>query len=223
MVAIHDGPAAAVMQMLQQRAATTPASTAFVLKEGELADGKRLEVTYQEMWAMVTRTAVALLEAQTRANLQLANSSNVMCMPAAGNSPKAPLPTRAPGRWDEQEHDAFVASLDRFGPDWKESQKMIQSRTGRYRSLTQIRTHAQKFFRRLERRRNKAVAKGDMEAEAKYSKLLSHRRSRAPSPQTSGSKRDSTALAELAVVAGVSAHIDKRARTGNAFCVENTV
>jgi SHAQKYF class myb-like DNA-binding protein len=48
----------------------------------------------------------------------------------------------ATGRWTAEEHVAFEQGLADVGRDWKSIQKMVPTR-----SLTQIRTHAQKHFK----------------------------------------------------------------------------
>ena len=57
------------------------------------------------------------------------------------------------GRWTEQEQSAFVLGLELHGKNWKKIQPMVRTRT-----LTQIRTHAQKYYAKLARRQGKAAA-----------------------------------------------------------------
>jgi SHAQKYF class myb-like DNA-binding protein len=47
------------------------------------------------------------------------------------------------GRWSKEDHDKFVEGLRLFGKDWKKIEEFIGTRTG-----SQIRSHAQKYFRR---------------------------------------------------------------------------
>eukprot|EP01138_Halocafeteria_seosinensis_P009557 gb/GECG01009767.1/.p1 GENE.gb/GECG01009767.1/~~gb/GECG01009767.1/.p1 ORF type:complete len:108 (+),score=15.59 gb/GECG01009767.1/:1-324(+) len=56
------------------------------------------------------------------------------------------------GRWTAEEHQAFVDGLTKYGKDWKKIGNMIPTR-----SIVQIRTHAQKYFVKL----NKDMYKGD--------------------------------------------------------------
>jgi SHAQKYF class myb-like DNA-binding protein len=51
---------------------------------------------------------------------------------------------KAVGRWTFGEQAAFVRGLSLYDKDWKRIQQLVKTR-----SLTQIRTHAQKYFRRL--------------------------------------------------------------------------
>ena len=47
------------------------------------------------------------------------------------------------GRWTPEEHRLFLEGVLRFGRDWKKIQQLIRTRT-----LVQIRTHAQKVFKK---------------------------------------------------------------------------
>lgn len=48
------------------------------------------------------------------------------------------------GRWTKSEHDKFMNALQKYGRDWVSVQKAIKSRT-----LTQVRSHAQKVFLKM--------------------------------------------------------------------------
>jgi SHAQKYF class myb-like DNA-binding protein len=45
------------------------------------------------------------------------------------------------GRWNPQEHATFLQGLTRYGRDWKQIARLLESRTP-----MQVRSHAQKFF-----------------------------------------------------------------------------
>lgn len=45
------------------------------------------------------------------------------------------------GRWSDEEHFKFIEGIIEFGNDWKKVQKVIKTR-----SISQARSHAQKFF-----------------------------------------------------------------------------
>lgn len=45
------------------------------------------------------------------------------------------------GRWSKSEHERFIKGYDKFGRSWVEIQKIVKTRT-----LTQVRSHAQKVF-----------------------------------------------------------------------------
>ena len=53
------------------------------------------------------------------------------------------------GRWTEKEQEQFLEGIMKFGNEWKNIQKYVQTRTP-----TQIRSHAQKFFLKLKRNLN---------------------------------------------------------------------
>eukprot|EP01029_Cantina_marsupialis_P019347 TRINITY_DN4497_c0_g1_i1.p1 TRINITY_DN4497_c0_g1~~TRINITY_DN4497_c0_g1_i1.p1 ORF type:complete len:369 (+),score=98.86 TRINITY_DN4497_c0_g1_i1:49-1155(+) len=48
------------------------------------------------------------------------------------------------GRWTKDEHAAFLEALKKFGKDWKNIATQIDTRT-----VVQVRTHAQKYFQRM--------------------------------------------------------------------------
>jgi len=50
------------------------------------------------------------------------------------------------GRWTKEEHQRFVEGLRKFGKNWKKVEEYVGTRSG-----PQIRSHAQKFFIRLDR------------------------------------------------------------------------
>jgi SHAQKYF class myb-like DNA-binding protein len=50
------------------------------------------------------------------------------------------------GRWIEEEHDKFLDGIAQYGINWKKIKPFINSRTG-----NQIRSHAQKFYKRLKK------------------------------------------------------------------------
>ncbi|CAD8188620.1 unnamed protein product [Paramecium octaurelia] len=54
------------------------------------------------------------------------------------------------GRWTKDEHQRFVEALSIHGKNWKKVEEHVGTRSG-----AQIRSHAQKFFNRLEKEFNK--------------------------------------------------------------------
>ena len=50
----------------------------------------------------------------------------------------------ASGRWTDEEHRLFLEGVMLYGKDWKKMQPLIKTR-----SLVQIRTHAQKVFKKV--------------------------------------------------------------------------
>jgi len=61
---------------------------------------------------------------------------------------------KAIGRWTKEEHQKFIEGLRKFGRNWKLVEEYIGTRDS-----AQIRSHAQKFFNRLEREFNCKVDK----------------------------------------------------------------
>lgn len=69
--------------------------------------------------------------------------------------PSAPAPTSSEespkgknksfGRWTNEEHLRFIEGMKLYGRDWKLIEKFVGTRTG-----AQIRSHAQKFFNKLQ-------------------------------------------------------------------------
>ena len=64
------------------------------------------------------------------------------------------LKRKATGRWSDEEHKIFLRGLQ-FRPSisWETISKMVKTRTAR-----QTRTHAQKYFAKLKRHRNRKLA-----------------------------------------------------------------
>lgn len=58
------------------------------------------------------------------------------------------------GRWDETEHQLFLEGLQKYGNDWKKIANMVCPPLCVYaqistRNLVQVRTHAQKYFQKI--------------------------------------------------------------------------
>ena len=60
------------------------------------------------------------------------------------------------GRWSPQEHNKFLEGLGIFGKKWTKIADFIGTRTA-----MQVRTHAQKYFQKLEKLNNESNADGD--------------------------------------------------------------
>ena len=52
---------------------------------------------------------------------------------------------KATGRWTTEEHDEFLTCLDLYGHNWTKAAERITTRTA-----AQIRSHAQKYFKKIE-------------------------------------------------------------------------
>jgi len=59
------------------------------------------------------------------------------------------------GRWTSEEHKVFMNGLERYGKDWGTISDMVKTR-----NVVQIRSHAQKYFKKLEK---KGVAFGTID------------------------------------------------------------
>jgi SHAQKYF class myb-like DNA-binding protein len=58
----------------------------------------------------------------------------------------SPVDSKLNGRWGKLEHNRFVEGLKKFGKNWKKVEEHVGTRTG-----AQIRSHAQKFFNKLQK------------------------------------------------------------------------
>ena len=50
------------------------------------------------------------------------------------------------GRWNKDEHRKFIEAIIKFGNNWKDVQKYIDTRTS-----TQARSHVQKYFKKIKK------------------------------------------------------------------------
>jgi SHAQKYF class myb-like DNA-binding protein len=81
------------------------------------------------------------------------------------------------GAWTDKERSAFVTGLSTFGRNWKDVRRLVRTR-----NLTQIRTHAQKFFRKVARERQLAVDRDDEQAVRDLTQLLETTRAKPAQP-----------------------------------------
>jgi len=51
-----------------------------------------------------------------------------------------------PGRWSQEEHERFLRGFELYGHKWRKVRDVVGTRT-----VTQVRTHAQKFFVKLKK------------------------------------------------------------------------
>ena len=82
------------------------------------------------------------------------------------------------GRWTDEEHEKFLEGMRLFGKDWRRIEEYIATR-----SCAQIRSHAQKYFNRLQR----DLAKGIKRPDADEATILLGKKKRKHSAE--GSKR----------------------------------
>lgn len=79
------------------------------------------------------------------------------------------------GRWTREEHEAFLSALRVYGKEWKKVAAKVKTRT-----VVQTRTHAQKYFQKLQKAMEQSGGKGvtDMDVEmgvaADAKKISSH-------------------------------------------------
>jgi SHAQKYF class myb-like DNA-binding protein len=69
-----------------------------------------------------------------------------------GPKPTKPISDKV-GRWTEEEHMTFLAGLEKHGKQWKTIATMIGTRT-----VVQVRTHAQKYFQKQERKNKSSIS-----------------------------------------------------------------
>ena len=67
-----------------------------------------------------------------------------------------PVGHEATGRWTKEEHGAFLMGLKLYGKEWKKVAAKVRTRT-----VVQTRTHAQKYFQKLQ----KAVESGEVDVD----------------------------------------------------------
>ena len=105
------------------------------------------------------------------------------------------------GRWSEEEHKVFLEGLTKHGKQWKIIAGMIGTRT-----VVQVRTHAQKYFQRMERAQNggAAASVGASAANNKSSSSSPKRKMSLPASLPSRSKKAKTAKKTLPRAASVS-------------------
>lgn len=98
------------------------------------------------------------LHAQLRAGKMVAKAPT--CQPKRPRTPVKVAPQSkkrrkqkkpeniATGRWNKHEHELFLRGLQTYGKEWKKIAGLIPSRT-----VVQIRTHAQKYFQKIKKRK----------------------------------------------------------------------
>ena len=76
------------------------------------------------------------------------------------NQHSTPKAKKVTGRWTRTEHDRFIKALEKFGRDWIAVQKFVKTR-----SLSQVRSHAQKFFMKMTAEDIDAMIAGDADSD----------------------------------------------------------
>ena len=82
----------------------------------------------------------------------LPNSKNLFLTNTSITTPATPIGQvvesgqEQTGRWTREEHDAFLSALQKYGKEWKKVAAKVKTRT-----VVQTRTHAQKYFQKLQK------------------------------------------------------------------------
>jgi SHAQKYF class myb-like DNA-binding protein len=100
----------------------------------------------------------ALADAHLRAN---ANSFSRGTMRIDPNTPGKVVEAgqEHTGRWTKEEHEAFLSALQMYGKEWKKVAAKVKTRT-----VVQTRTHAQKYFQKLQKAMESGGSKEDIAA-----------------------------------------------------------
>jgi len=115
------------------------------------------------------------------------------------------------GRWTREEHDAFLSGLKQYGKEWKKVAAKVKTRT-----VVQTRTHAQKYFQKLQ----KAVSDkggGDAGVLVDIESLTESKKVRRKKPSTTKQRSQSTTAAAQ-LMANLSSSIPGiSTQTSNAY------
>lgn len=107
------------------------------------------------------------------------------------------------GRWSEEEHKVFLEGLGKHGKQWKIIAGMIGTRT-----VVQVRTHAQKYFQRMERAQSGGTVGGAIKPSSSPKRKMSlpaSLPSRSKKAKTSSSsKKTLSRAASLSLVSNTS-------------------
>uniref|UniRef100_A0A6S8HTR1 histone deacetylase n=1 Tax=Amphora coffeiformis TaxID=265554 RepID=A0A6S8HTR1_9STRA len=105
------------------------------------------------------------------------------------------------GRWTREEHEAFLDALKVYGKEWKKVAAKVKTRT-----VVQTRTHAQKYFQKLQKVQDEVsgdVDHVDMGISASERKPSSQKKKK-PIPIKPGRRSSSTTLSAAQVMANFS-------------------
>lgn len=79
----------------------------------------------------------------------MSEGNSILNTPSEGNQDQDSSAGNQSGRWTKEEHLRFVQALQLHGRNWKKVEEHVGTRSG-----AQIRSHAQKFFNRLQKEFN---------------------------------------------------------------------
>lgn len=91
------------------------------------------------------------------------------------SSSDSPNRSEARGRWTTEEHKQFLEGLRIYGKEWKKVSRLVKTRT-----LVQIRTHAQKYFLKLEKSKTSGKYSPDSSDSLHSSVTLCHKQTFPP-------------------------------------------
>ena len=101
----------------------------------------------------------ALQEGKNATRSELAMSIDKLIPPKKAKTPRKRPPQvkegQATGRWTNEEHQAFLEGLRTCGREWKKVASLIPTRTS-----AQIRSHAQKYFAKVQREEDSTIRDG---------------------------------------------------------------
>lgn len=121
-------------------------------------------------------------------------SSSSLCDNAIADSSKI-------GRWTDIEHTVFLEGLEKHGKQWKTIAGMIGTRT-----VVQVRTHAQKYFQKMERKSQAAMSSvGSIDSEDCEGKIVYQKRKSLPEMLPSSNKQRVKKAPRLSLSVGPSA------------------
>lgn len=95
----------------------------------------------------VTATSTTVSSAPSSPVNTNASSEAAAGTSASSTSATSNTPVNNSGRWNDAEHQLFLTGFKLYGGEWDKVQKLVKSRT-----LAQIRSHAQKYFAKLQRK-----------------------------------------------------------------------
>jgi SHAQKYF class myb-like DNA-binding protein len=117
--------------------ATAAATAAAAAIEATIASSTSTEIkptpTQQQQMAAATTAAIGISMTATNDDTNNTNEERVV---ASGRE--------STGRWTKQEHEKFLQGIDKYGKEWKKVAAFVKTRT-----VMQTRTHAQKFYEKL--------------------------------------------------------------------------
>ena len=107
---------------------------------------------------------------QAQASNSAMNSANSSPASSSGSKPKQRVVEtgqESTGRWTREEHEAFLLALQLYGKEWKKVAAKVKTRT-----VVQTRTHAQKYFQKLQKGLENEMDGVELDTVAEAKKIL---------------------------------------------------